>query len=72
MVKRSPKSCKKLLVLRDGRWHVLDTRKTTPPKKGEWIRVRGRRQVYEVQEDAKLKRDGSISVHSHLFGMLKD
>jgi hypothetical protein len=59
----------KLLVWRGGEWVVLNE-KTFPVKKGELVRMRGERKVYEVQKDSKVSRDRSITVHSHLVGML--
>lgn len=72
MRKQKPKPAWiKVLVLRDGEWLVLDE-KTFPVKKGELVRMRGLREVYEIQRDSKVKRDGSITVHAHLMGMLSE
>lgn len=59
----------KVLVWRDEKWVVLDEG-TFPVKKGEAIRMRGQRTVYEVQKDSRVKRDGSITIRAHEVGML--
>lgn len=61
----------KALVWRNGRWVVLDE-KTFPLMKGEGIRMRGQRTVYEVQKDSKVKRDGSITIRAHEVGLLRE
>lgn len=61
----------KALVLRESRWLVLD-KGTFPVKKGEYIRMRGQRDVYEVMEDSKMDPDGGITIHSHKVGVIKE
>ena len=59
--------CVKMLVLRDGKWVVLNEG-TFPAKKGEMIRVRGQRDVYELHEDSQHNPDGGVEVIAHLVG----
>jgi len=61
----------KALVWRGGEWVVLNE-KTFPVKKGEYIRIRGKREVCEVEADSKVKRDGSITIHAHTIGELAE
>ena len=62
----------KLFVWRGGEWMTVNSQMMSPPKKGELIRLRGERKVYQAQEDGKIKRDGSVEVHGHLAGMLRE
>jgi hypothetical protein len=60
----------KMLVWREGEWLVLN-KTTFPVKKGELIRLRGERSIYEVMEDASPDpKGGGIDFHAHKFADL--
>lgn len=59
----------KLFVWRGSKWVALG-KQTFPVKKGELIRLRGERAIYEVMEDSSPCRDGGINLHAHKFADL--
>lgn len=59
-----------MLVWREGEWLILN-KTTFPVKKGELIRLRGERAIYEVMEDASPDLKGGINLHAHKFADLK-